>query len=213
MVSALVMSPKKGIKIPNNNNNVQKRVFYLFIISHGTPWQFIQIAVRCGLRLSLGNKTGWTWNAWYDVRQDITATGDVTSWQLEVQKPIQTTMRHFVADATRFVQEVKCPEIFLQSYSHFKIKGLTTDLPFKLAVRPVPVSANGGGDITAYAALWEKVQSQFLVIQKGVTVILIPHWHRGKELLTALWAGNAGSTGCKVPSGEDNRQLSTEAKL
>lgn len=56
---------------------------YLFIISHGTPWQLIQIAVRGGLRLPLGNETGRTWNARDDVREDVTPAGDVTSWQLE----------------------------------------------------------------------------------------------------------------------------------
>lgn len=93
------------------------------------------------------------------------------------------------------------------------LKRQTTNLPFKLAVGPVPVSANGGGDVAAYTALWKEVQRrQILVIQKGVAVILVPHWHRGEELLTALWAGNAGSTGRQVPSGEDNRQLSIEPK-
>lgn len=56
------------------------------------------------------------------------------------------------------------------------LKRQTTDLPFKLAVGPVPVSANGGGDVAAYTALWKEVQRcQILVIQKGVAVILVPH--------------------------------------
>lgn len=56
------------------------------------------------------------------------------------------------------------------------LKRQTTNLPFKLAVGPVPVSANGGGDVAAYTALWKEVQRrQILVIQKGVAVILVPH--------------------------------------
>lgn len=62
-----------------------------------------------------------------------------------------------------------------------------THLPLKLAVGPVPVSADGGGDVAADASLWEEVQGrQLLVVQQGVTVILIPHGHRGEELLAAL---------------------------
>lgn len=56
------------------------------------------------------------------------------------------------------------------------LKWQTTNLPFKLAVGPVPVSANGGGDVAAYTTLWKEVQRrQILVIQKGVAVILVPH--------------------------------------
>lgn len=48
-------------------------------------------------------------------------------------------------------------KVFFSAKAPLKLKGLTTNLPFKLAVGPVPVSANGGGDITAYAALWKEV--------------------------------------------------------
>jgi len=79
---------------------------------------------------------------------------------------------------------------------------LTTNLPLKLAVGPIPVGADGGGDVTANTALWKQVQGgQFLVIQKGVAVVLVPHGHRGEELLAALGAGDAGTTGSEVPPG------------
>jgi len=63
-----------------------------------------------------------------------------------------------------------------------------TDLPLKLAaVGPVPICADGGGDIAADTALWKQVQRrQFLVVQQGVAVVLIPHRHGGEELLAAL---------------------------
>lgn len=59
---------------------------YLFIIGHGTPWQLIQVAVRVGLGLPLGKQTGGIWHARDDVRKDIAAAGNVTSWQLGGQQ-------------------------------------------------------------------------------------------------------------------------------
>lgn len=42
---------------------------------------------------------------------------------------------------------------------HFKlVKWSVTNLPLKLAIRPVPISADGGGNITANTALWKEVQ-------------------------------------------------------
>lgn len=42
---------------------------------------------------------------------------------------------------------------------HFKLdKRSVTNLPLKLAIRPVPVCADGGGNITANTALWKEVQ-------------------------------------------------------
>lgn len=63
----------------------------------------------------------------------------------------------------------------------------TTHLPLELAVGPVPVGADGRGDVAAHAALGEKVQGrELLVVQEGVAVVLVAHRHRGEELLAAL---------------------------
>lgn len=75
-----------------------------------------------------------------------------------------------------------------------------THLPLELAVGPVPVGADGRGDVAAHAALGEKVQGrELLVVQEGVAVVLVAHRHRGEELLAALWAGHAGAAGRQVP--------------
>lgn len=55
---------------------------YLFVVGHGAPRQFVQVAVRVGFGLPLGEQTGRAWHARDDVREDIAATGNVTSWQL-----------------------------------------------------------------------------------------------------------------------------------
>lgn len=82
-----------------------------------------------------------------------------------------------------------------------------THLPLKLAVGPVPVGADGRGDIAADAALREQVQRcELLVIQQGVAVVLVAHRHRGEELLAALRAGDAGATGGQVPPGGKDSQ-------
>lgn len=70
-----------------------QRGAYLFIVGHGAPWQLIQVAMRVGLRLPLGKQTGWTWHARDDVRKDITAAGNVTSWQLRGRQWDKQTMR------------------------------------------------------------------------------------------------------------------------
>lgn len=73
-------------------------------------------------------------------------------------------------------------------------------LPLKLAVGPIPVGADGRGDVAAHAALWEQIQRrELLVVQEGVAVVLVAHRHRGEELLAALRAGDAGAAGGQVP--------------
>lgn len=60
-------------------------------------------------------------------------------------------------------------------------------LPLEFAVRPVPVGADGGGDVAANAAFREQVQRrELLVVQQRVTVVLIAHRNRGEKLLAAL---------------------------
>lgn len=75
-----------------------------------------------------------------------------------------------------------------------------THLPLKLAVGPVPIGADGRGDVAAHAALREEVQrGELLVVQQGVAVVLVAHRHRGEELLAALGAGHAGAARGQVP--------------
>lgn len=54
-----------------------------------------------GLSLSLGKKTRGTRYTGDDVREDITAAGDVTSWQLEGQD------RDMIRDFFFFLEDIK----------------------------------------------------------------------------------------------------------
>lgn len=102
-----------------------------------------------------------------------------------------------------FVQKRNTTQVTSPSYTG-------TYLPLEFTVWPIPVRANGGGDVAADTALWEQVKGRkLLIVQKRVTLVLIAHRHGREELLAALWTGHAGATRCQVPPANTRCPLKT----
>lgn len=83
--------------------------------------------MRVGLWLPLGKQTGWTWHTRDNVRKDIAAAGNVTSWQLVGQQWDRRTIRSI---RRNYLEKTKTRSI------HYNIHILCVWWKRKLEIQP-----------------------------------------------------------------------------